>query len=255
MFLAMSSMLAVYHLLPELEGSCSSSTRPAAIEAGNKGMTPGCATLACDSRHSRDKANLASIPRAVLRYYARRVRRIVPAYATANLLILLLVAAARHAQQTAGGLSPLAAAAKDFCFTHCPSGMWANALFVMHFLGRQGCGECWWGWRGPVLPGAGLPYHLVTHASWLRPAPLPPCPTCHGTTYPHAFCRAAPVEHDGPSACIPAVPTGNGAPPATRPRLPCPPGSRAGSSCGGRVPLEAAHGRHCRPALSLQRSA
>lgn len=134
-FLVLSSALAVYHLLPELEGRSGSAvdTRPAGNSAGSE--RKGSANLACT------ETRVASISQTVLRYYARRVRRIVPAYAVANLLIILLEVAARHGQQTAGGLSPLAAAAKGFCFANCPGGLWANALFVMHFLGRRGCGE------------------------------------------------------------------------------------------------------------------
>lgn len=144
-FLALSSTLAVYHLLPELEGGSGSScsTRPAGCSScsNSTGATSGPA-LRSDNRHNNCSKGALPVTRVVLRYYARRARRIVPAYAAANLLILLLEAGARHAQQNGRGLSPLASAAKNFCFAQCPQGLWANALFVTHLLGRQGCGEC-----------------------------------------------------------------------------------------------------------------
>lgn len=121
-FLLITTLLATYQLLPLLEGSAAKINSSQAGAAGKPG-------------HSHPPSTLCSV---VLGYYQRRIRRVLPLYMLAQLLIVLSLLSA----WAPPALSPEAAAAKALCFgLGCPTRLWANALFATHLQGRYGCGE------------------------------------------------------------------------------------------------------------------
>ena len=108
-FLLLTAMLALYQLLPALEGS------------GGSG--------------SSGKADAQPSTWAVVaRYWRRRALRLLPAYAVVNLLALL--ALGPHE-----GVSPEVALARSFAFPNCRTGLWRNALYITNFNVHEGCGE------------------------------------------------------------------------------------------------------------------
>lgn len=103
-FLVTTGMLATYQLVPQLEGAGARRASPAGV---------------------------------VLRYWRRRAARILPAYAAANLLVLLALA-------PAAGLPLEQAVARAYNYGQCPGGLWRNALFITNQDPSKGCGERGW---------------------------------------------------------------------------------------------------------------
>ncbi|EFN54651.1 hypothetical protein CHLNCDRAFT_52968 [Chlorella variabilis] len=113
-FLVLSAVLATYHLLPVLEGS------------GGKG------------NGSAAKQHGSSCRQVVLKYWRRRALRILPAYAVANLLALVMFWPTRQ-------LPPLGSQARDVSYGRCPHALWANVFFVTNRLSLpQTCGGQFW---------------------------------------------------------------------------------------------------------------
>ena len=214
----LSALLATYHLVPALEGSC--------------------ITAADAKKRDGDASGGGSCWAVVRAYWRRRAARILPAYAAANLLML---AAFAPAGRRSGALAPDLARAAHLCFANCPRGLVHNALLRTNTLSVQetcGCARC--RERAPLLgrpsPSSGAPCR--------RRVVQPPClaalrthtPTCFPPArYPHRPCpmpQRAPVDRLRPGPLLPRLPAaagGAGAPPS---RLPRAPGHRAGT--GGR---------------------
>ncbi|KAL4855648.1 Chaperone protein DnaJ [Chlorella vulgaris] len=105
-FLVLSALLAMYHLLPVLEGSIG--------EGG-------------------------SCWQAVLTYWRRRARRILPGYLLANVLIAVVF------RTTPADLPLVASQARKAAHEGCPSGQATNLLFLTNTQSMtQACGAHFW---------------------------------------------------------------------------------------------------------------
>ncbi|KAL4457909.1 hypothetical protein ABPG75_012774 [Micractinium tetrahymenae] len=107
-FLITTAMLAAHQLIPQLEGS--------------------------SAHASPHRPSAAAV---VLRYWRKRAARLLPAYAAANLLVLVALGPRK-------GLAPEQAVARDFAFAQCPAGLWRNALFLTNWDFTQGCALHLW---------------------------------------------------------------------------------------------------------------
>ena len=114
-FLVLGALLATYHLVPALER----------VPSGPKQRGDSCL-------------------RVVRAYWWRRALRILPAYLTANLAMLVMFWGGPSAMPW----PPVAAHAIGIMYAACPRALWANAIFATNQI-ADNCGAC-------ASPSAGL---------------------------------------------------------------------------------------------------
>lgn len=214
--LVLSALLACYQLLPALEGSA------------GKGAPSGW--------------------EVVKTYWARRMRRVLPAYGATLALLAVAIPDVRGAP-----FDTLVAYWLDFA--HCPSGLWRSLALLADLDAAATCGE-----RGGMAGRrAAFGLHAGAQAActaerFQRSSPVPPhllfvTPARHSAP-PH---RLPPLVRQPAGAVLPGPPPAPPGPAAPGPRLPRPPGRRAGRHFRGLdwvAPVERRH-RARRPALPL----